>query len=336
MIAGAGRRQDRHARPSRRPSDPRRRRPQADHAGDLLAPRRRRTEPARAAPAGAPPHPRRRGRRDARLRRHFPFDRRAAVARLRAAARPRSAIHHSRPRGFGRPHELCAPRARPVGDARSAFRPRERALRSIRASSTAAPRSAETLGRHFPWCAAIEEALRGLFAAYVEAKQRQSVLDYDDLLLYFAQMMQEPDDRRRSRRALRPSAGRRIPGHQPPAGRDRAGAAAAGARADGGRRRRAVDLFVPRRHGAQHPRFPDRLRSAGASRHARSQLSLDQTHSRRLQRGDRPQRPSASPRTCGPIASRARRPCWRRSARRPTRRAMSHRACWRTARPAPA
>ncbi len=48
---------------------------------------------------------------------------------------------------------------------------------------------AETLGRHFPWAAAHEEALRGLFAAYVETKQRQSVLDYDDLLLYFAQML---------------------------------------------------------------------------------------------------------------------------------------------------
>ena len=50
-----------------------------------------------------------------------------------------------------------------------------------------------TLGRHFPWCAAHEEALRGLFAAYVEAKQRQSVLDYDDLLLYLAQMLAEPE-----------------------------------------------------------------------------------------------------------------------------------------------
>jgi DNA helicase-2/ATP-dependent DNA helicase PcrA len=47
----------------------------------------------------------------------------------------------------------------------------------------------EVLGRHFPWCAAHEKDLRGLFAGYVEAKQRQSVLDYDDLLLYFAQMM---------------------------------------------------------------------------------------------------------------------------------------------------
>ena len=34
--------------------------------------------------------------------------------------------------------------------------------------------------------------MRALFAAYVEAKQRQNVLDYDDLLLYFAQMLAEP------------------------------------------------------------------------------------------------------------------------------------------------
>lgn len=51
---------------------------------------------------------------------------------------------------------------------------------------------APVLGRHFPWAAAHEAALRDLFAAYVEAKQRQSVLDYDDLLLYFAQMLAEP------------------------------------------------------------------------------------------------------------------------------------------------
>ena len=34
--------------------------------------------------------------------------------------------------------------------------------------------------------------MRALFAAYVEMKQRQNVLDYDDLLLYFAQMLTEP------------------------------------------------------------------------------------------------------------------------------------------------
>jgi DNA helicase-2/ATP-dependent DNA helicase PcrA len=52
---------------------------------------------------------------------------------------------------------------------------------------------AEVLARHFPWCAQWEPELRRLFATYVEAKQKQSVLDYDDLLLYWAQMMKESD-----------------------------------------------------------------------------------------------------------------------------------------------
>jgi DNA helicase-2/ATP-dependent DNA helicase PcrA len=45
---------------------------------------------------------------------------------------------------------------------------------------------------HFPWCAGWEAELRALFAAYVEAKQAQGVLDYDDLLLYWAQVASEP------------------------------------------------------------------------------------------------------------------------------------------------
>jgi len=50
----------------------------------------------------------------------------------------------------------------------------------------------DVLSRSFPWCAVWAEQLRKLFAHYVEAKQRQQVLDYDDLLLYWAHMMQEP------------------------------------------------------------------------------------------------------------------------------------------------
>jgi DNA helicase II / ATP-dependent DNA helicase PcrA len=50
----------------------------------------------------------------------------------------------------------------------------------------------DVLGAVFPWCATWEVELRRLFGAYVEAKQRQHVLDYDDLLLYWAQMMAEP------------------------------------------------------------------------------------------------------------------------------------------------
>src|SRR5262249_55603792 len=50
----------------------------------------------------------------------------------------------------------------------------------------------EVLGSFFQWCADWEAELRTLFDAYVEVKQRQHVLDYDDLLLYWAQMMCEP------------------------------------------------------------------------------------------------------------------------------------------------
>ena len=51
---------------------------------------------------------------------------------------------------------------------------------------------ARTLERSFPWCAEWEDELRSLFAAYVDAKQKRSVLDYDDLLLYWHVLMQEP------------------------------------------------------------------------------------------------------------------------------------------------
>jgi DNA helicase-2/ATP-dependent DNA helicase PcrA len=51
---------------------------------------------------------------------------------------------------------------------------------------------AAVLMKAYPWCASWEDELRTLFAAYLDAKQRQHVLDYDDLLLYWAQMMCEP------------------------------------------------------------------------------------------------------------------------------------------------
>jgi DNA helicase II / ATP-dependent DNA helicase PcrA len=45
------------------------------------------------------------------------------------------------------------------------------------------------LGQSFPWCAGWASELKRLFANYVETKQQQNVLDYDDLLLYWAQMV---------------------------------------------------------------------------------------------------------------------------------------------------
>src|SRR5512132_849272 len=48
----------------------------------------------------------------------------------------------------------------------------------------------DTVDRVFPWCAEWYEPLKALFACYVETKLTQAVLDYDDLLLYWSQMMQ--------------------------------------------------------------------------------------------------------------------------------------------------
>ncbi len=49
----------------------------------------------------------------------------------------------------------------------------------------------QVLGGSFPWCFGWAAELKELFAAYVEAKQKQNVLDYDDLLLYWAQTMKD-------------------------------------------------------------------------------------------------------------------------------------------------
>lgn len=51
---------------------------------------------------------------------------------------------------------------------------------------------AEVLARDFPWCAGWGDELRRLLRAYVQEKQRQQLLDYDDLLLYWQHMMAEP------------------------------------------------------------------------------------------------------------------------------------------------
>lgn len=47
------------------------------------------------------------------------------------------------------------------------------------------------LQREFPWCAMWKEELIALFREYVDSKQRQHVLDYDDLLLYLYHLLEE-------------------------------------------------------------------------------------------------------------------------------------------------
>ncbi|KQS93791.1 ATP-dependent DNA helicase [Rhizobium sp. Leaf391] len=52
---------------------------------------------------------------------------------------------------------------------------------------------AAVLKANYPWVSGWEAQLKELFAGYVEAKQAQNVLDYDDLLLYWAQMVSDPE-----------------------------------------------------------------------------------------------------------------------------------------------
>ncbi len=50
----------------------------------------------------------------------------------------------------------------------------------------------DVLEASFPWCASWAAELKQVFGAYVEAKQESGVLDYDDLLLYWAEMVSDP------------------------------------------------------------------------------------------------------------------------------------------------
>ena len=50
----------------------------------------------------------------------------------------------------------------------------------------------DVLADAYPWCAPWRDALTQLFEGYVRIKQAQNVLDYDDLLLYWAGMVMEP------------------------------------------------------------------------------------------------------------------------------------------------
>jgi DNA helicase-2/ATP-dependent DNA helicase PcrA len=50
----------------------------------------------------------------------------------------------------------------------------------------------QTLEQNYPWCLQWEDDLTRLYRVYVEQKQHASLLDYDDLLLYWHGMMSEP------------------------------------------------------------------------------------------------------------------------------------------------
>jgi DNA helicase-2/ATP-dependent DNA helicase PcrA len=49
----------------------------------------------------------------------------------------------------------------------------------------------DSLNETYPWCAEWEQELRALFRRYVEVKQENQALDYDDLLLYWSHLVSD-------------------------------------------------------------------------------------------------------------------------------------------------
>ncbi len=56
---------------------------------------------------------------------------------------------------------------------------------------------ADVLAQAWPWCASWHDELKQLFAAYAAEKQAQRVLDFDDLLVWWAAALREPQIARR-------------------------------------------------------------------------------------------------------------------------------------------
>ena len=163
---------------------------------------------------------------------------------------------------------------------RHLFARRERATR----------RSVKCWAASFPWCAGWEIQLRELFALYVEAKQSQNVLDYDDLLLYWAQTMSDP--------MLADDIGGRFDHVLVDEYQDtnRLQASILLALKPGGRGLTVVgddaqSIYSFRAATVRNILdFPNAVQPGGGHHHARSQLSFDAAHPCRRQRRDRSRR----------------------------------------------
>ena len=122
----------------------------------------------------------------------------------------------------------------------------------------------------------------------------------------------------------------RVPGHEPGPGRARRARRRAAPQRDGRRRRRPVDLQVPRRRDQQHPRVPRAL-PPGTGRRAAPELPLARADPRRVLPPRPPQRPGPPGVARGhrqaprPAARRRRRTC--PSGTRPSR-AAAEEADW--------
>ena len=135
-----------------------------------------------------------------------------------------------------------------------------------------------------------EQTAADVYELYEKRIHEMNAVDFDDLLFRTVNLLELfPDVAERYRQRVPLDPGRRVPGHQP---RPVPPAAAAGRRAAQrvrGRRRRPVDLRLPRRGHQQHPRLRARL-PGRARREAGAELPLHADDPVGRQRGGLQQR----------------------------------------------
>ena len=191
------------------------------------------------------------------------------------------------------------------------------------------------LGHFFPWCAGWAAELKQLFAAYVEAKQEQNVLDYDDLLLYWAQMVSDP--------ALADEIGGRFDHVLVDEYQDtnRLQSSILLALKPGGRGLTVVgddaqSIYSFRAATVRNILdFPEPVQSDRGDHHARPQLPLDAADPCGRQRRDRSCHRTIHQEPLDRAQSSTRKPQTRQPfATRPIRRVISSSGCWKTARTA--
>jgi len=63
------------------------------------------------------------------------------------------------------------------------------------------------LERHYAWCLEHVDDLKKLFQAFVDRKEKQNILDYDDLLLFWHALVADPRGRQTVTRPVRSDSG---------------------------------------------------------------------------------------------------------------------------------
>ena len=160
----------------------------------------------------------------------------------------------------------------------------------------------------------------GLFLEqYLTILDERAAVDYSDLIRRAT--IEATIHRRRAARAVRPRLRRRVPGHGLRPGRAAPGARRPGAQPRRGRRPAPVDLRVPWRRGARHPRLPDRVPARRRRRRPRWSRS-----GRRAASGRASSPPPSGSRSGSACPAASRSPRARRSSHRPPSSASTARA----------